>query len=111
MPLPTGLLPLVPFILLIYPLYHIFVYPFFLSPLRRLPAPSPLCRITSTWILWKRFRQVENATIKAAHERLGPVVLLGPGEVSVNCIKGGLSAVYSAGMEKAKWYQIFTNYG
>ncbi|KAF2753970.1 cytochrome P450 [Pseudovirgaria hyperparasitica] len=100
------------FALVLVPLF--FIVPAFISPLRRVPAAHPLAQFSSAWILWKRFRVVENATIKAVHDRLGPVVLLGPNEVSVNCVKGGLSTVYGGGMEKPTgkdgWYGNFTNF-
>jgi hypothetical protein len=108
----TLLLPLIAVTsILFYIAYTFLIYPLFISPLRRIPAPSPLCRVTSVWILWKRYRKQENRALLAAHKTLGPVVLLGPKEVSVNCIKGGLSTVYAGGMEKGEWYEVFENYG
>ena len=64
-----------------------------------------------------RWRAVENATIKRAHEQLGPIVRLGPNEVSVNCVKGGIRDIYTGGFEKSdpdgafNWYAFFSNYG
>lgn len=111
----------VPLVLLYFAYAHI-LHPLFLSPLRHVPVPHPLCRFSSAWILWQRFQKRENRSLKTAHDRLGPVLLLGPNEVSVNCTKGGVSVVYTGtaagaggggsggGMEKGEWYGFFTNY-
>ncbi|KAH0075623.1 cytochrome P450, partial [Aureobasidium melanogenum] len=54
----------------------------------------------------------ENATVLAAHERLGPLVRLGPNEISVNCVNGGIRTVYTGGFEKGGWYSnAFSAYG
>jgi hypothetical protein len=64
-----------------------------------------------------RWRGIENATLKEAHARLGPIVCLGPQEVSINCVKGGVRDVYAGGFEKRdaksgfNWYGFFTNFG
>lgn len=87
------------------------------NPLRKVPAAHPLAHITSLWMHSVRWRGIENATLKAAHDRLGPVVCLGPSEISVNCVKGGIRDVYAGGFEKSSakdgynWYTFFSNYG
>lgn len=53
--------------------------------------------------------------LRGAHARLGPVVCLGPREVSVNCVEGGVRVVYGGGFEKGSgrggnWYGFFANY-
>lgn len=53
-----------------------------------------------------------NKTIHDAHQRCGPIVRLGPGEVSINCVDGGIRTVYAGGFEKHDWYpRIFGAYG
>lgn len=87
------------------------------NPLRKIPAAHPLAPFTGLWISSIRWRKTENATLKAAHDRLGPIVCLGPQEVSVNCVKGGIREVYAGGFEKRdaasgyNWYGFFTNFG
>jgi hypothetical protein len=87
------------------------------NPLRKIPAAHPLAPFTSLWILYVRWRSIENATLKAAHDKHGPVVCLGPNEVSVNCVQGGIRDVYAGGFEKGEangafnWYAFFANYG
>ncbi|EDU44992.1 conserved hypothetical protein [Pyrenophora tritici-repentis Pt-1C-BFP] len=72
------------------------------NPLRKVPAAHPLAHFTSLWIHAVRWRGVENTTLKAAHDRLGPIVCLGPREISVNGVKGGIRDVYAGGFEKVK---------
>ena len=47
----------------------------------------------------------------AAHERLGPIVRIGPQELSINSIEDGVRIVYDGMFEKSKWYtNAFRNY-
>jgi hypothetical protein len=48
--------------------------------------------------------------VHALHRQLGPVIRLGPNELSINDVEG-LRLVYGGGFEKGKWYSIFDNYG
>ncbi|GFG24483.1 hypothetical protein IFM61606_04394 [Aspergillus udagawae] len=57
-------------------------------------------------------RSQNNRTIQAAHERLGPIVRLGPSEISINCVEGGIKTVYTGGFEKHEWYpRVFGSFG
>jgi hypothetical protein len=91
-------------------IYKFLVYPLFFSPLSKIPSATPLARFTPLWMLWIRYNQREVSTVHAAHEKFGPVVLLGPNELSVNCVKGGILTVYSGGFPKGDWYDLFTNF-
>lgn len=51
-----------------------------------------------------------NSNISFLHQKLGPVVRLGPSEISVNS-SSGLSIIYAGGFEKHGSYQWFVNYG
>ena len=86
------------------------------NPLHRLPAAHPLAPYTSLWIAYARWRGREDAVLRAAHAACGPVVCVGPREVSVNCVKGGVRELYAGGMEKGRgvgynWYAFFANFG
>ncbi|GME22621.1 Glycoside hydrolase family 43 [Neofusicoccum parvum] len=92
-------------------LYRHVLHPAFISPLRRIPAPHWSCHIAPLWIHAARRFGRENRSVRAAHTALGPVVRLGPNELSVASVQGGLSKVYAGGWEKDGWYEFFANYG
>ncbi|KAL2821350.1 cytochrome P450 [Aspergillus cavernicola] len=96
----------------IFILYKAVIYPALLSPLSKIPNAHWTASISPTWILWKRFSSQNNRTIHAAHERLGPIVRLGPSEISINCVEGGIKPVYTGGFEKHDWYpRVFGSFG
>lgn len=84
--------------------YQYIIYPAFLSPLAKIPNAHFTAPISPAWIIWKRYREQNNRTIHAAHTKLGPIVRLGPSEISINCVEGGIKTVYSGGFEKHDWY-------
>lgn len=92
-------------------IYSFIIHPVYLSPLAKIPNAHFTCSVSSAWILWTRYKRRENKTVLAAHQRYGPVVRLGPKEISVCGINGGLRTVYGGGFEKKDWYQPFVNYG
>jgi benzoate 4-monooxygenase len=57
------------------------VYNLWLHPLRRIPGP-PLARVSRLWARIGNFYGRKSERIHAAHERYGPVVRVGPNEVS-----------------------------
>lgn len=99
------------FLLLILATYRYLVHPTLISPLRKIPPAHWSAPISPLWILYTRRRRNENKTIHALHQRLGPLVRLGPSEVSVNCVDGGIRTVYGGGYEKGSWYAVYKNYG
>ena len=93
-------------------LYKCIIYPAFVSPLAKIPNAHWSVPISPAWMLWKRFRMQNNRTIQASHERLGPVVRLGPSEISISCVDGGIKSVYTGGFEKHEWYpRVFGSLG
>ena len=48
--------------------------------------------------------------VQDAHVRCGPVVRLGPNEVSVNDVDGGLKPIYDGRMPKHDFYQVAVSY-
>lgn len=91
--------------------YKYIVYPSIISPLAQLPTAHPLCAFTSNWFERQRTNSGELKTLYAVHRRCGPIVRLGPNEVSV-VSEEGLRQVYVAGLDKGPWYKKhFYNYG
>jgi hypothetical protein len=97
--------------LIILILYNYIVFPLWISPLSKIPNAHFTCAFSSGWIMWQRFKEEETHVIYAAHQKQGPIVRLGPSEVSVNCVDGGLRTIYAGNFEKPGWYNMFINYG
>jgi hypothetical protein len=91
-------------------IYKYIIHPAFISPLARVPNAHWTAPFSNLWILWIRYKARENRTVYAAHKALGPIIRLGPSELSVNDVNG-LRSIYAGGMEKGEWYSIFDNYG
>ncbi|KAG6368591.1 hypothetical protein INS49_002804 [Diaporthe citri] len=99
------------FLLSVLATYCYLLHPIFISPLRNIPPAHWSAPISRFWILYTRRRRNENTTIHALHQRLGPLVRLGPSEISVNCVDGGIRTIYGGGYEKGDWYAVYKNYG
>ena len=98
-------------VLLFLAVYRFIVYPAFLSPLAKVPSANFLASFSPAWILFRRWQGKENRSIFAAHQKRGPLVRLGPNELSVNSIEG-LRTVYKGGFERHVWFERgFANYG
>lgn len=111
MPNIVSMLVLGSIILCLFAIYKYLIYPAYISPLAKIPTPHFTCSFSRIWILYSRYQCRENRTILAAHEKFGPVLRLGPNEISVCGIDGGLRTVYGGGFEKADWYNVFGHYG
>lgn len=95
------------------PLYVLYVvYGHLTSSLRNVPTAHPTAPFSSLWILCKTLAGQRNRSIHEAHLKHGPIVRVGPEEISIND-PALVKAVYSAGsgFDKTAWYHIFTNYG
>lgn len=92
-------------------IYKFIVYPSLISPLQQIPNAHWTAPFSSAWILWIRYNSRENRVVHAAHVKYGPVVRLGPNEISVNTVDGGIRTIYGGGFEKGDWYSIFDNFG
>jgi hypothetical protein len=91
-------------------LYYYVLYPAIFSPLAKIPTPHWTCSISNAWILCARFGSRENRTLQAAHRRLGPIVRVGPEELSVASIEA-VKIIYQGGFDKHSWYSVFDNFG
>jgi unspecific monooxygenase len=93
-------------------IYKVIIFTAFLSPLSKIPNAHWSAPISPAWMLWRRFTSRNNRTIQAVHEKLGPIVRLGPSEISINCVDGGIKSVYTGGFEKHDWYpRVFGSFG
>ena len=84
------------------------------SPLSAIPNAHFLAPYTRYWLKYLKAKGQEHRVRDTAHKRLGPVIRLGPKELSVNCIENGVSTIYgggSGGWDRGAWYEIFENYG
>src|SRR5262245_9233529 len=99
----TSLIVVEAVILLLALLYKRIIEPAFISPLSKIPNAHFTSPILPTWMWWRRRAGTETRTIFSLHQRLGPVVRLGPNEISVNSASG-LRTIYLGGFEKHEWY-------
>ncbi|KAK6850699.1 Tryprostatin B 6-hydroxylase [Apiospora arundinis] len=90
--------------------FRFIVYPFWFSPLAKIPKAHWSCAISPVWILLARYKSRENRTIGEAHRKDGPLIRLGPNEVSINDMES-VKTVYQGGFDKHQWYSVFSNYG
>ncbi|KYG43809.1 hypothetical protein M433DRAFT_542149 [Acidomyces richmondensis BFW] len=91
--------------------YKYIVFPSIISPLAKLPTAHPLCAFTSRWFARQCTLMRELKTLYGAHRKYGPIVRIGPEEVSV-VSQEGIQKIYVAGLDKDPWYQkTFSIYG
>ncbi|GAQ04922.1 probable cytochrome P450 110 [Aspergillus lentulus] len=96
--------------LLVLLLYKFLIAPYFLSPLSRIPNAHFTAPISDYWIEGKRRSGQEVLTIYDLHRKHGPVVRLGPNELSVNSLRG-LQVIYTGAFEKHSFYRdAFVNF-
>ncbi|CAG8184447.1 unnamed protein product [Penicillium olsonii] len=94
----------------IYLVYRHIISPFFLSPLSSIPNAHPTAPLSSRWIDRKRSKGTEVLAIYAQHQKHGPIVRLGPRELSVNSLQG-LRIIYTGAFEKDAFYNdVFVNF-
>lgn len=92
-------------------LYHYLIYPYWLSPLAKIPNAHWTSPLIPWWILWKRFRQQELRAASKAHQRLGPIVRLAPKDLSISCYDGGIRTIYGGGFDKPAYFNFYNYYG
>lgn len=84
--------------------------PAVLSALSKIPAAHWTAHFSASWMSRRRKLGCESRSIFAAHRRHGPVVRLGPDEVSVMSLEG-VRKIYGGGFERTRWFDEFMNYG
>lgn len=82
------------------------------SPLRRLPGPTT--SLFTSWVLkWHEFHANRTRYVHQLHETYGPIVRIGPNEVSFASSEG-VKEIYSSGgsgYDKTEFYNLFQVYG
>ncbi|RDA94616.1 hypothetical protein CP533_2440 [Ophiocordyceps camponoti-saundersi (nom. inval.)] len=91
-------------------LFGLFLWPLLQSPLRKVPSAHWSCGISSLWILWARYHNRELALLAEKHRRLGPIVRVGPADLSVSCYDDGIRTIYNGGFEKPAYYDFYLYY-
>lgn len=81
------------------------------SPLNAIPNAHFTAPFSRIWLLWVRATGKEFSACLAAHRRLGPVIRLGPKELSIDCIEDGVRTVYGGNWDKSSMYDKFTYLG
>jgi unspecific monooxygenase len=93
-------------------LYWFLLYPIFFSPLGKIPAAHWSAKFSSIWSLWMRYQGTELDCLLKAHESYGPIVQVGPKDLSISSYKNGVRKVYDAGFGKpTSWFSIFNYFG
>ncbi|KAJ5826557.1 hypothetical protein N7447_003320 [Penicillium robsamsonii] len=103
------MIPFVPLAFLVitsYLIYNHVIKPYFLSPLASIPNAHLTSPLSSYWIDRKRSTSTEVLAIYALHQKHGPIVRLGPKELSINSIHG-LRIIYTGAFEKHSFYNDF----
>ncbi|OQE41356.1 hypothetical protein PENCOP_c005G04196 [Penicillium coprophilum] len=103
------MIPLIPLAILIvtsYLIYYHVIEPYFLSPLSSIPNANLTSPLSSYWIDRKRSTGTEVLVIYALHQKHGPIVRLGPKELSINSLHG-LRVIYTGAFEKHSFYNDF----
>lgn len=83
----------------------------FVSPLSKVPGPW-YTRFTSLWIKYQEFTAHRRESIHRLHQIYGPVVRLGPNEVSFTSLDA-IKEIYSSGgsgYDKTEFYTLFRQF-
>lgn len=81
------------------------------SPLARIPGPS-YTNFSSLWLMYQEFTYNRRTFIHQLHRRYGPVVRLGPNEISFTSLEA-LKEIYTSGRsgyDKTEFYSLFMQF-
>ncbi|KAJ6129907.1 hypothetical protein N7512_002687 [Penicillium capsulatum] len=81
------------------------------SPISKVPGPW-YTRFTSLWIKYQEFTANRRVSIHRLHEKYGPVVRIGPNEVSFTSLDA-IKEIYSSGgsgYDKTEFYTLFRQF-
>lgn len=80
------------------------IYKAYFSPFSKIPNAHLTTPFSGLWLIYQKFQGRENRTRLAAHKRLGPVVRLGPNEISVNTMDDVGAIFEHKSFDKTDWY-------
>lgn len=98
---------------ILFAIFYFFIklcYRILYSPLNSASDAHWSVKLCGLWIWWHRVNERDAPAVQDAHVRCGPVVRLGPNEVSVNDVDGGLKPIYDGRMPKHDFYQVAVSY-
>jgi hypothetical protein len=92
-------------------LLHKFLEPLLLSPLSRIPGPKSFA-LTKWRLAFADLQGTRSRAIWKLHQQYGPVVRIGPKELSFNSVSA-LKTIYGAGSgyDRTQFYDMFDVYG
>ncbi|CAH0020093.1 unnamed protein product [Clonostachys rhizophaga] len=85
-------------------IYKFLIYPAFISPLSKIPAPHWSCHIAPFWLWWAKYHHHENFLVQQNHLARGEALRLAPGLLSLNGYERALKPVYLGGFPKTDFY-------
>ncbi|KAF4448607.1 hypothetical protein F53441_8026 [Fusarium austroafricanum] len=90
---------------------HLFLDPLIFSPLRHVPGPKSFA-FTKWRLAYEDWKGTRTRTIFQLHQKYGPVVRIGPNEVSFNSLSA-LRTIYGPGSRfgRTSFYRMFDVYG
>ncbi|CUM66567.1 uncharacterized protein PRCAT00004236001 [Priceomyces carsonii] len=97
-------------LILVYSIYFFILYPFFLSPLRKIPGPY-LFRISKVFALYGQWRHQWISTVYELHKQYGSIVLISPTEVSFGGDLKYVQDIYVNNFPKGSFYSQYKNHG
>lgn len=99
-------------LVLFWVIYQFFLFPKFISSLSSVPPIHWSAKFSSIYSLYVRYKGTELSNLVEAHKKHGPLVQVGPRDVSVNCYQDGVLKIYDAGFGKpTAWYSMFNYFG
>jgi unspecific monooxygenase len=90
--------------------YQLVIYPFFVSPLRKIPGPY-MFRISKLPALHYQRTNQWVFLVHELHKQYGDVVILSPNEISLNGNPQYLNDLYTKNFPKLTFYENFRNHG
>lgn len=82
------------------------------SPISKIPGPE-YSKFTPVWLIFQEFTANRRLYVHQLHQKYGPVVRLGPNEVSFTSVDA-IKEIYTtggSGYDKTELYNLFKQFG